>query len=109
MYQFAVIALLGLALFKIVDLLEDFVPGLTRFHTLATFVLGVAATVAADYSMFRGFHITLREGWMGTWGTGLIVGGTTSVWRAAFHWLGSSEGEEPEKRHPQVDRPRMAA
>jgi hypothetical protein len=109
MYHFAVVALLGLALFKLVDLLEDLVPGLTRFHTLVTFVLAVAATVAADYSLFQGFHIQLRESWMGTWGTGLIVGGTTSAWRAAFHWLGSSEGEEPEKRHPQHGRPRMAA
>ena len=109
MYHFAAVALLGLALFKLVDMLEDLVPGLTRFHTFVTFVLAVAATVAADYSLFRGFNIQLRETWMGTWGTGLIVGGTTSAWRAAFHWLGSSEGEEPATRHPQHDRPRMAA
>ena len=36
-----------------------------------------------------------------------MMAGTTSIWRAAFHWLGTSEGEEPEVRHQQ--RPRIAA
>jgi hypothetical protein len=36
---------------------------------------------------------------MGMWATGFIVAGCTSVWRAAFHYLGSSEGDEPEVRH----------
>ena len=73
MYQFAVVALLGLAVLKVVDLLEDFVPGLTKFHTLITFALAIGACVAADYSLFRGFDITLRKDWMGLWGTGLVV------------------------------------
>ena len=42
MYHLAVLALLGLALFKLVDVLEDLVPGLTRFHGLVTLVLAVA-------------------------------------------------------------------
>jgi hypothetical protein len=68
MYHFAVVALLGLAVLKVVDLLEDVVPGLTKFHTLITFALAIGACVAADYSMFRGFGITLRKDWMGLWG-----------------------------------------
>jgi hypothetical protein len=65
MYDFAIVALLGLALFKLVDLLEDLVPGLTKFHTFVTVALGVAAAVAIDYSLFRGFHVALRDSWMG--------------------------------------------
>src|SRR5207248_7762355 len=56
MYTFAVVALLGLAVLKIADLLEDFVPGLSRIHALLTYALAVAAAVALDYSMFKGFH-----------------------------------------------------
>jgi hypothetical protein len=108
MYDFAIVALLGLALFKVVDLLEGLVPALARFHTLATLVLGVAATVALDYSVFASYHIGLRDARMGMWFTGLIVAGTTSAWRAAFHWLGSSEGDAPEVRH-QPGPHKMAA
>ena len=107
MYDFAITILLGLALFKVVDLLETYVPALTRFHLLATFVLAVAGAVALDYSLFDRWGVELREEWMGAWATGLMVAGATSMWRAAFHWLGTSEGEEPEVRHQS--RPRIAA
>src|SRR5437763_15531980 len=45
MYTLAVVALLGLGLFKVIDLLEDLVPALARFHALVTVVLGVALAV----------------------------------------------------------------
>jgi hypothetical protein len=99
MHDFLITILLGLALFKIVDVLEGLVPGLTKVHTLATMVLAVAGTVFMQYSLFSGYHVGLRYTWMGMWATGFIVAGTTSVWRAMFRWLGSSEGEEPEVRH----------
>jgi hypothetical protein len=99
MYDFAITVLLGLALFKIVDVVEDLVPGLTKFHTLMTMVLAVAGVVAIDYSLFDAWGIGLREHWMSMWATGFVVAGTTSVWRALFHYLGTSEGEEPEVRH----------
>lgn len=107
MYHFAVIALLALALCKVVDLLEDVVPSLTRFHAMFTMALAVAGCVALDYSVFDGFGISLRDADYGTWATGLVVGGMTSAWRAAFHWVGSSEGDAREPR--QHGRPRMAA
>lgn len=107
MYDFALVILMGLALFKVVDLVEDFVPMLTKYHLLLTLVLAVAGTIALDYSVFSSWGIDLRTGDTGTWVTGLMVAGTTSVWRAAFHWLGTSEGEEPEVRHQH--RPRIAA
>jgi hypothetical protein len=99
MHDFLITIFLGLALFKLVDVLEDLVPGLTRVHTLATMVLAVAGTVFMDYSIFAGYNVGLRHSWMGAWATGLMVAGTTSVWRALFRWLGSSEGEEPAVRH----------
>ena len=99
MYDFAILILLGLALFKVVDLVEGLVPEVTKFHLIVTLVLAVAGAFAIDYSIFAGYDISVRETWLGTAATGLMVAGTTSVWRAAFHWLGSSEGEEPEVRH----------
>ena len=99
MYTLAVTVLLGLALFKIVDVIEDLVPGLTKLHDAVTVTLAIVGAFALDYSLFDGFGVTLREDWMGALFTGVIVAGTTSVWRALFHWLGTSEGEEPAVRH----------
>ena len=99
MYTFAVTLLLGLALFKLVDVLEDLVPDTTRLHGLVTTALAVGGVFAIDYSLFEGWNVALRESWMGTFLTGVTIAGATSVWRAAFHWLGTSEGEEPEVRH----------
>ena len=99
MYTFAVILLLGLALFKIVDTFEDLAPGTAKLHGLLTLGIAVIGAFAIDFSLFDGWGVALRENWMGTFLTGAAVAGTTSVWRAAFHWLGSSEGEEPEVRH----------
>ena len=111
MYTIAVLALLGLALFKLVDVIEDLLPGLTRFHTLMTIVLGIAGAVAFDYSMTAGLKTEFRYEWMGVWATGLVIAGATSMWRALFHWLGSNEGDAPEVRHPlhQRSRPHIAA
>ena len=108
MHDFTIVILLGLGLWKVVDVLEDLVPGLTQFHNLLTVILGVAATVAMQYSLFDGFHVVLRDVWMGRWATGFVIAGTTSGWRAIFHWLGSNEGDAPEARHT-VSRLRRAA
>jgi len=107
MYEFAVIALLGLAVLKVAELLEEFVPSLARFHTFLTFVFAVTAVVVADYSLFAGYHIALRESWMGTWATGLIVGSMASAWQIALGYL--SPGATGTTRTSGRERPRVAA
>lgn len=107
MYQFATIALLGLAVLKVTDLLEELVPAMARFRTLATFVLAVAGVLAIDYSVLAGFGIHVRDAWMGTWATGLIVAALASAWQAALGWLRSSALTQPGTGQPE--RPRIAA
>jgi hypothetical protein len=109
MHDFVIVVLMSLALWKFVDLVEDMLPGLARFHTFMTVVFGVAAVVAMNYSMFAGYHVTLRQSWMGPWATGLAIAGTTSAWRALFHWFGSNEGDAPEVRHAHHGPRSMAA
>ena len=99
MYTFAVILLLGLALFKIVDAFEDLAPATAKLHGLLTLGIAVIGAFVIEFSLFDDWGVALREDWMGTFLTGAAVAGTTSVWRAAFGWLGSAEGEEPEVRH----------
>lgn len=107
MYEFAAVALLGLATLKVTDLLAEVAPGIARVRTLTTFVLAVAAVVALDFSVFTGFGITVREHWLGTVVTGLIVGSLAPAWQAVLGWFGTSETSVPERRNSS--RPRVAA
>ncbi len=100
MYTFTVTVLLGLALLTLVDALVGVAPGLSRGRGLVTIALAVAGAFALDYSLFEGFGVGLRETWMGTLFTGIVVAGTASMWRAVFHWLGSPEGDQPESGRP---------
>jgi hypothetical protein len=106
-YHFAIVALMALAVLKVVDLIEDFVPSITRVHAVVTFALAIVAAIVIDYSMFDGFGVALRERDYGVWLTGVTIGSMSTVWRVAFGWLGSDEGARPEERHHS--RPRVAA
>jgi hypothetical protein len=87
MYDFAIVALMALATLKLVDFLTDAVPQLRNLRTLATYVIGIGATVLVDYSLFRGFGIEVRNEDVGTWVTGFVVAGMTVPWRALFAYL----------------------
>lgn len=90
MYEFAVVTLFGLVALKVTDLLVDLVPGLDRARTLLTFTLAVVVAVALDYSLFRGFGITVRQAWMGTVGTGLVIGSLAGAWSSLLGWFGTT-------------------
>ena len=87
MYQFAVVALLALAVVKLVDFVDGIVPGLSNFRSLLTFVFGIAAVWALDYNLFSGFGVTTRNENMAMLMTGLIVAGLTVPWRALFGYM----------------------
>ena len=93
MYHFAVVALFGLAILKLADLVVELMPSLGRTRTLLTLALAVAATVAVDYSLFAGIGVELREPWMGTWATGAMVGALAGAWSSVLGWLGSGRTE----------------
>src|SRR5262245_49029699 len=82
MYDFAIVALLALGTVKVLDFLADNVP-----KSLVTFITAVGVVVALDYSLFRGFGITVRNDTLGVWITGFMVAGATVGWRAVFGYL----------------------
>jgi len=107
MYQFATVALLGLGVLGVTNLIVELIPDLARFRTLAMFVLALAGVVALDYSVLAGFGINVRQAWMGPWATGVIVGSLASAWQAALAWL-----QAPERTVTgagSANRPRIAA
>ncbi len=102
MYHFAVVALFGLAILKLADLLVELVPSLGKTRTILTFALAIAAMVAVDYSLFAGFGVELRESWMGTVATGAIVGALAGAWSTVLGWLGSGRTEVTERRPRRI-------
>jgi len=87
MHDFAVVALLALAVVKTVDFLADQVGLLARWRSLLTFVGGVGLAWLLDYSMFAGWEIPVRDDDTGIIVTGFVVAGLTVPWRAVFSWL----------------------
>jgi len=107
MYEFAVVTLLGLVALKVTDLVIENVPGLDRIRTLLTFTLAIVFALALDYSMFAGFGVQVREAWMGTVGTGLVIGSLAGAWSALLGWFSTTTlGETTKVRN---ERPRIAA
>lgn len=87
MYQFAIVALLALAVVKLVDFVDGIIPGLSGFRSLLTFVFGIATVWALDYNLFSGFGIATRNENMAMLMTGLIIAGLTVPWRALFGYM----------------------
>lgn len=87
MYHFAIIALTALALVKVVDFVVDQMSGLERLQSVLTFVGAVGAVWAMDYSLFREWGVDIRSDWMGIGLTGLMIAGSTVVWRAMFSYV----------------------
>ena len=87
MYTFAIIALLGLATVKLVDVLCDYVGPLGQVRSLLTFIVAVGGVWALDFSMFDGWNTAVRNHDVGIVVTGLAVAGITVAWRALFAYL----------------------
>jgi hypothetical protein len=114
MYQFATIALLGLAVAAVAELVRSLGIRARSGETARAarmfvgLVLGVLLTWALDYSMFAGWGIRFRELWMGPVTTGLVIGGVATFWNELIGLLSSfargrhGEGVVIEARKPRA-------
>ena len=95
MYEFATIALLALALYKVMDLVDG-VGHLSRTASIVvTILFGVGLTWLLDYNVYAGWGQVFRKGWMGTVGTGLTIAAFTAVWNSVFGFLSSYGRRSP--------------
>lgn len=107
MYEFATVALLGLAVTKVVDFVRHVTDVTRAVRLFLVLVLGLATAWATDYSMFAGFGIGFRSGWMGPVATGLVIGGLAAVWHEVLDVLSSyarrsyDQASEIESRIPR--------
>lgn len=72
MYEFAIVVLLGIGSFKVVDMISEYVD-VSKVHTLLTIALGVAVVWALDFSLFAQWDIPVRSEAVSYLGTGLMV------------------------------------
>ncbi len=107
MYDFALVALLALAVLKVTDLVVQLVPQLVRTELLLRFLVALTVVVALDYSLFERFGVDVRDSWMGPVFSGLMVGALASGWRALLGFLSPAERVPAEPT--TTERPRIAA
>ncbi len=108
MYEFATIALLGLAVCKLVDLVGN-LGHLSRATTITLAILmGVGLTWLLDYNVYAGWSQAFRKGWMGTVATGFTIAAVAAVWHEILNVLSSyarrysGQANEIESRTPRA-------
>ena len=74
MYEFAIVVLLGIGTFKLVDMLNEYVD-LSKVQTLLTIALGAVVAWALGFSIFALWDVPVRSETVGYIGTGLMIAG----------------------------------
>lgn len=72
MYEFAIVVLLGIGTFKVVDMLNEYVD-LTKIQSLLTIGLGALVAWALEFSLFAQWEIGVRSETLSYIGTGLMI------------------------------------
>ena len=72
MYEFAIVVLLGIGVFKVVDMLNEYVD-LSKIQSILTIGLGALTCWALGFSLFEQWEIPVRSETVGYVGTGLML------------------------------------
>ena len=72
MYEFAIVVLLGIGTFKLIDMLNEFVD-LSKVQSILTMALAAVVSWALGFSIFEHWGIGVRSEALGYVGTGLIM------------------------------------
>jgi hypothetical protein len=71
-YEFAIVVLLGIGTFKVVDMLNEYV-NLSKIQSILTIALGAVVCWALGFSLFTEWNVPVRSEELGFIGTGLMV------------------------------------
>jgi hypothetical protein len=71
-YEFAIVVLLGIGTFKVVDMLNEYVD-LSKVQSILTIALGALVAWALEFSLFAQWGIEVRSEAIGYVGTGLML------------------------------------
>jgi hypothetical protein len=96
-HEFAIVVLLGIGLFKLVDMVTEYVD-LRRINSLFTLVLGVAVAWALEFSLFAQWGIDVRSDTLGYIGTGVMIAAAGYAAPQVFEHVAEVIGHRREAR-----------
>ena len=97
MYEFAIVVLLGIGTFKVVDMLNEYVD-LTKIQSLLTIGLGALVAWALQFSLFAQWEIGVRSETVGYVGTGLMIAAAGYATPQVFEHVAEVLGHRRETR-----------
>ena len=101
MYEFAIVVLLGIGSFKVVDMLNEYVD-LSKVQTLLTIALGAAVAWALGFSLFAEWEIPVRSEMLGYVGTGLMIAAAGYATPKVFEHVAEIIGHPRSTRSPKA-------
>ena len=90
-YEFAIVVLLGIGTFKVVDMLNEYVD-LAKVQSLLTIALGALIAWALEFSLFASWGIAVRSEALGYIGTGLMIAAAGYATPQVFEHVGEILG-----------------
>lgn len=97
MYEFAIVVLLGIGTFKVVDMLNEYVD-LAKIQSLLTIGLGAIVAWALEFSLFASWGIAVRSEVLGYVGTGLMIAAAGYATPKVFEHVAEVLGHTRETR-----------
>ncbi len=97
MYEFAIVVLLGIGTFKVVDMLTEYVD-LAKVQSLLTIALGALVAWALEFSLFAQWNIGVRSEALGYFGTGLMLAAAGYATPQVFEHVAEVIGHRRETR-----------
>jgi hypothetical protein len=95
-HEFAIVVLLGIGIFKVVDLLNEYVD-LAKVQSLLTIALGALVAWALEFSLFAQWEIAVRSDTMGYLGTGLMIAAAGYATPKVFEHVAEVIGHRKDK------------
>ena len=97
MYEFAIVVLLGIGTFKVVDMLNEYVD-LQKVQSILTIGLGALLAWALEFSLFAQWGIAVRSEALGYVGTGLMLAAAGYAAPQVFEHVAEIIGHRQTKR-----------
>ena len=96
MYEFAIVVLLGIGTFKVVDMLNEYVD-LTKVQSIFTIGLGALVAWALQFSLFAQWNVPVRSETLGYIGTGLMLAAAGYATPKVFEHMAEIFGTRSDK------------
>ncbi|MDQ3915286.1 MAG: hypothetical protein M3323_08165 [Actinomycetota bacterium] len=96
MYEFAIVVLLGIGTFKLVDMVTEYVD-LSKVVSILTLAVGALVAWALEFSLFAQWGIPVRSEVMAYIGTGLMISAAGYATPKVFEHIAEIFGHSSER------------